>query len=166
MLADERRELEAVDALLKPSYRVYFTQVRKYSTTLSGGHTIASIDTIRARDAAARRVAAAAPAALAARLLSSCAAQPRRLRHRTPHAGTAKRTRSRRRGCAWRTSTSRRSSSSSVVATCRALAANEQVGALAATDMQAWNVALQDRLAQDDVAGARAARARRQLRRG
>lgn len=50
----------------------------------------------------------------------------------------------------------RRAPSSRIVAACRVLAAKEQVDVLAATDLKAWNLALQRRLAQDDVVGARA----------
>ncbi|TYZ61483.1 hypothetical protein PybrP1_008946 [[Pythium] brassicae (nom. inval.)] len=99
------------------------------------------------------------PLPLPARLLSSRAAQPRRLRHPTPPANAHKKNPAPRLRVADQhvaALVARRSSSSSVVAACRALAAKEQVGVLAATDMQAWNVALQHRLAQDDVAGARA----------
>lgn len=51
---------------------------------------------------------------------------------------------------------SKRTSSQAFVAACQKLAAKDEIKILAGTDLQAWNLALQNRLVQDDVDGARA----------
>lgn len=50
----------------------------------------------------------------------------------------------------------KRTSSSEFVTACRQLSMKDEIKILAGTDLQAWNVALQNRLVQDDVDGARA----------
>lgn len=50
----------------------------------------------------------------------------------------------------------KRTSSQEFVSACRKLSVKDEIKLLAGTDLQAWNIALQNRLVQDDVDGARA----------
>lgn len=112
---------------------------------------------------------APAPTPALTRALSRVA-QPRRLRHHlqssppaSPSVGAAATATAQKKAPRLRVAdhhvaalVARRTTPADFVVACRALAAKDPVTVLAATDLHAWNLALQHRLVQHDVAGARA----------